>query len=292
METTINIAEVQEYLDTLRLDKSKNTLSVYTIAINKLFNFMNVKTFDDVKNITSANLRSHQNDLKQKGLQPSSINTNMRPIRAMFHWFVENEYMEKSPMEKVKDVKMPKKEVAVLSVEEIDSMVKACKNDLDRLIFVLYITTGLRREELATLKLSDYDGTHIYPLRKGNEKQSLILQPEVADLLNSYLEKRKKKYPNTDYLIVSKMGSRFSGTAIYMKIKTIATLAGLSEDRVKQIHVHTTRHSFVANLQDSGADAYVIQRALNHKDIKTTMRYMHLRQSALDNAMLKQKSII
>jgi integrase/recombinase XerC len=287
-----NITQVQEYLDTIRLDKSKNTLDAYTDAINKLFNFMNIKNFSDVKNVTPSNLRAHQANMKAKGLQASSINTYMRPIKAMYNWFIDNGYIETSPMRNVKDMKEPKKEVAVLTVDEIDAMVGACKNDLDRLIFVLYITTGLRREELVTLKLQDYNGTHIYPVRKGNEKQALVLQPEVCKLLDEYLVKRKKKYPNTDFLLVSKMGSGFSGTAIYYKIKSIAEHAGLSEDRVKQIHVHTTRHSFVANLQDSGADVYVIQQALNHKDIKTTQRYLHLRSTALDNAMLKQKSIV
>jgi len=287
-----NIAEVKEYFDTISIDKSPKTIRVYSDAVNKIFSYLHIESFQDVKKITVKNLRDHQNNMLQSGMQPSSVNTNTRPIRAMFNWLVENEYLNKSPMDKMKDLKAKRKDPAVITEDEITLMVKACKNELDRILLVMYLTTGLRREELISLKLSDYNGTHINPLRKGNEKQEIILQPGVKNLLDKYLEKRIVKYPNTDALFVSKMGKRFTGTAIYYKIKSIAKLAGLPEDRIKLIHVHSTRHSFAGKMLDEGNDIHTLQRILNHRSIATTMLYAHLSTKKMDSAILNQKEIV
>lgn len=288
-----NIAEIEEYLGTLRIDKSPATLSVYEIAINKLFSFLDVKTFDDIKNITSSDCRRHQTKMKEDGLQASSINTHMRPIRAMFNWLIENEYLETSPLSKVKDLKTPKKVLSYLSEEESILMVNACKNILDKLIIVLFITTGMRRNELISLKMSDFVGNHIIVNGKGSKQRKLILQPEVCDLMNKWIKIRNKKYGNkTEYLIVSKMGDKFSGHSISAKIKTIMQLAGFSEERIQQIHTHSLRHTFVANLFESGADIFTAQSALGHQNLATTQIYAHIRNSALDRAMLNQKSIL
>jgi integrase/recombinase XerD len=286
-----NIPEIKEYFDTMAIDKSPKTMRVYSDAVNKMISYLHIENFQDVKKITAKNLRDHQKNMVDNGLSKSSVNTNMRPIRAMFNWLVENEYLNKSPMDNVRDMKAQKKEVCVLEDEEVDAMINACKNELDRLILILYFSTGLRREELCSLKLNSYNGKYIMPMRKGNEEQRLILQPKVCELLDAYLEKRLKKYPNTDALIVSKMGKAFTGTAIYMKVKSIARLAGFSDKRVNEIHVHTFRHNFSKSILDSGNSIYALKELLNHKNLNTTLIYSHLSSKAADKAMLNQREI-
>lgn len=288
-----NIPEINEYINTVKLDKSPNTVSTYETAINKFIEFLNIESFDDVKKITSADCRNHQTHMKELGLQHSSINTNIRPLRAMFNWLVENENLETSPLSKVKDLKVPKKVLAYLTEEEISLMVNSCKNVLDKLIIVLLITTGLRRNELVSLKTSDFVGSHIIVNGKGSKQRKLILQPEVCDLMNKWLKIRNRKYGDTcEYLLVSKMRSQFSGNAIWEKVKSVMRLAGISEERVDQIHTHSLRHTFVANLFESGGDIFTAKSALGHENLATTQLYAHIRNSALDRAMLNQKSIL
>jgi integrase/recombinase XerD len=289
---TYGIEPIDEYFTIISVDKSPNSIIVYQTAVNKLFEFLNVKTFDDVKKITSANLRSHQANMKKNGLSHVSINTNMRPIRTLFNWLVENEYLVKSPMEKVKALKEDKKVTVFLSEEEGRKMIMACKKDSDRLILALMISVGLRREELCKLKTSSYDGTHILIEGKGSKERKLILTPEVRELLNKYLEYRNKKYGNsTDALIVSNYGRHFTGDAIYKKIKSIVESAGLSEERIEAIHPHTTRHTFCTNMLEITSLPQV-QAMMGHERPETTMRYSHVRNTAIDNSMLKQKSIL
>lgn len=288
-----NIQEIDEWIDTIKIDKSKHTLTMYQSALNKLFEYNKIKSFDDIKKITSSDIRNFQKYLKESGLQESSVNSNIRPIRSMFNWLVYNEYLEKSPMIKIKDLKCAKKEREFLSEDEQEKIILSCDKIQDRLILALLITTGIRRDELCRLSLKDFDGTHILVHGKGKKERSLRLQDDVIQLMNLYIEHRNKKFGDgTDALVVSSYGNHYTGNAIYKKIKTVMKKAGLPEDRIEKIHPHSCRHSFVANMLDGGADIFVVSNALGHSKLEITSNiYGHIHSKTMDRAMMNQKSI-
>ena len=47
-------------------------------------------------------------------------------------------------------------------------------------------------------------------------------------------------------------------------------------DRKNRVVVHTLRHTFASHLAINGTSIFIIQKLLNHKDIKQTMRYAKL----------------
>ena len=47
-------------------------------------------------------------------------------------------------------------------------------------------------------------------------------------------------------------------------------------DRKQKVVIHTLRHTFASHLAIKGVPIQIIQKLLNHKDIKMTMRYAHL----------------
>ena len=288
----MDIQEINEYLNTIKLDKSQHTLVSYTTAIEKFIDNFGINNFEDIKTIVPSQCREHQSRLRET-LSASSVNAKVRPLKAMYNWFLTNEYIESNPWAKVKELKVPKKLVAFLSEDEIYAILRSCSRLEDKLILSLLITTGLRRNELSSLKLSDYNGTHIIVNGKGAKQRKLALMPDVCGLMNEYIIKRNKKHGDSiPYLFVSKNRSRFSGDAIRMKVKSAMVRAGFSEERIKEIHTHSLRHTFVANLFESGADIYAAKAALGHQNLSTTQIYAHLRNSALDNALLRQKSFL
>jgi site-specific recombinase XerD len=287
------IAEIEEYMNTVKMDKSNNTIRSYEYAIKLFTDFIQVKDFSDIKKVNSVKCREFQSYLISQGNAKSSINAYIRPLKALFNWLVENEYLESSPLEKVKYLKTAKTIPVFLSEEEIIAMVSACKNLEEKFIFTLMLTTGLRRNELVKLKISDVEGQHILVHGKGSKDRRLILQPEIDDLLCEYLDYRNKKFGNkSEFLLISKMGSGFSGEAIRMKIQAIGKRANIPPERLEKIHPHTLRHTFATNLVGSGADIRVVQGALGHANLATTQIYAHLRNTTLDNAMLNMKSIL
>lgn len=291
----MNIEEVREYLGTLELDKSPHTITSYNVAIAKFFGFLNIETLEDMGEITSAGCRDYQKHLKDKGLQFSSINTNTRPLKTLFNWLIENDYLEANPFKNVKYLKEPKKEKAFLTEKEVEGMMMAATRVEDKVILAILVTTGLRRSELINLKLTDYRDCHVQVMGKGKKQRTLILQDTVCGALDFYIsKKRNKKKSNLSepWLFCSKNGGQFTGEAIRMKVKSALRRSGINEERLKSLSTHTLRHTFTANLFESGADVRVAQAALGHANLATTQIYAHVRNSALDRAMLNQKEIL
>jgi len=289
-----NIAEVKEYLDFIKLNDSSGTFRNYSLAISKFFTYLKIDSFEDVKKITISQCRAYQSSLISDNIARSTANTYTRSIKSLFTWLVENEYLKKSPLDKIQYLKTEQTIPTFLTVDEIDAMIKACDKLQDKLMLAILLTTGLRRNELVTLKLQDFSGEHVIVRGKGGKQRRLILEPKLAELLNDYVEIRNKKYGDANpYLFISKMGDKYSGEAIRQKIQSIGRKAGFSEERISQIHPHTMRHTFAANLLESGADIKILQVGLGHASINTTsVIYAHVRDSVLDNAMLNQRAVI
>jgi integrase/recombinase XerD len=169
----------------------------------------------------------------------------------------------------------------VLSREEVSRLINAAGTLYRRTLLTTLYGTGMRRAELARLKISDIDSQRMIirvVAGKGGKDRDLPLSPALLESLREYWRWRKPK----TYLFPSRDPRRgpaqpISEKSVWIACHEAARRAGLS----KRITPHTLRHSWATHLLEAGTDLRTIQVLLGHGDLETTAQYLHLSQRHL-----------
>jgi len=143
------------------------------------------------------------------------------------------------------------------------------------ILFSLY--TGVRRGELFKLTWNNIDFERQFMVLKdpkGIADQTLPLSGKAVNVLKNV----PKEY-DTQWIFYGKNGQQrtdFKGP--WLRIKKAAGLP-------KHFRFHGIRHHFASSLVSHGADLYTVQKLLCHKDAAMTMRYAHLADKTLRDAV-------
>jgi len=215
--------------------------------------------------------------LRDRKLSPKTVQQHIAALRFFFNRTLKRQY----PPNEFCYPKTPMRLPIILSQEEVKRMIDSATSLLHRTLLMTLYSTGMRRAELARLKVSDIDSqrmvVHIKQ-GKGGKDRDVPLSPKLLETLKEYW--RWKKPRNYLFPGEAKKGSKgehLSPKAIYHACKGAARRAGIQ----KNVGPHTLRHSFATHLLESGADLRTIQLLLGHADIKDTMIYLHLSQRHL-----------
>jgi site-specific recombinase XerD len=186
----------------------------------------------------------------------------------------------------------------VLSPEEVAQLIDAALTPYHRTLLMTLYATGLRRAELARLKVTDID-SHRMVVRvqggKGRKDRDVMLSPKLLDEFRKHWRRLKPKpsvwlfpgnrHHSSDQPITTKV--------IWQACRNAAQRAGIK----KQVHPHTLRHCFATHLLERGTDLRSIQMLLGHNDLEQTTIYLHISQrhlhataSPLDSLSLKSES--
>jgi integrase/recombinase XerD len=169
----------------------------------------------------------------------------------------------------------------VLRKDEVLRLAYALDNDKHQLAVLTLYASGLRVSELVKLISSDLDLNRLrVRVRggKGRKDRMTLLSTHLVDGLSRLI----RDQPPTAPVFRSNMGGALTSRTIQRVVQRGAATAGLSG----KVTPHSLRHSFATHLLEGGTDLVHIQMLLGHSDLRTTMRYIHLR----DPDRLKLKS--
>lgn len=148
---------------------------------------------------------------------------------------------------------------------------------LSMALFGLMGLAGLRRTEAIALKPEHIDlasGVITLVETKGQKTRRVGIFPKLGAMLKAY-EAHRPKYAAT-YLAQSS-GIPVTRTLIRKRLATLNRMANTS------ITPHGLRASAATFMSEMGMPVALIQKALGHSDIKTTLRYLrHDEQSVID----------
>ena len=168
-------------------------------------------------------------------------------------------------------LKGPRKLPIVLNQSEVKALLKACKLLKHRLIIGLCYGCGLRSSEVQHLQPSHADlergMLHVHQ-GKGSKDRCIPLGKLLCRGIGQYL---MEEVPGK-YLFENRAGEAMTRAGILWVVKQALKRAGI----IKDAHTHTLRHSFATHLLEQGINILVIKELLGHKQIETTMTYLHV----------------
>ena len=155
----------------------------------------------------------------------------------------------------------------------------------NRTMIQLMLDTGLRLAEACALRWKDIDlttGKLMVRQGKGAKDRTLWIGEEDLKLLQEWRERQEKDVRGIPAHVFTTLAGRpISARYVQQMVKRLAVKAGI----VKNVHPHTLRHSFATDLYRETSKIRLVQKALGHSDLSTTMIYTHVFDEELEDAL-------
>lgn len=212
----------------------------------------------------------------------SSIASVRSTLNIFFNWLLERNYIRINPFEKIPFPKVSYTDKRAYSPREFEAICYAINTRIrwanllikkrNIAIVMFLVLTGVRKEELLGLQLSDLDlfrKVVVIRAETSKSKRSRII-PINIDLI-SYLEDylNQRKHLLTLFLWVSGLVDKpFTehGAIHFMRLLTNVTNINC--------HLHRFRHTFATNYYKQTHDIVGLQKVLGHNSIKMTLQYL------------------
>ncbi|MBP2473177.1 site-specific recombinase XerD [Crossiella equi] len=208
--------------------------------------------------VTKAHIEAFQAWMIETRSGATALNKH-KGLQQFFKWLLlDEEDIDRSPMERVKQPQTRKKLIPVIRDDETKKVLGTCKGKdfvqlRDEALIRLYYNTGARLSEVGNLLLDDIDmdtdSAHYHG--KGNKDRRVRFGPKTARALSRYLRARAKhKAAELPDLWLADRGiRRLAPNGIKIMIKRRGLAAGLSG-----VHAHRWRHNFAHEWKRAGGD--------------------------------------
>jgi integrase/recombinase XerD len=208
--------------------------------------------------------------IQEKKLAWSSYNQIVCALRFFYAKTLKRAFL-------LEDIPFPRHEQRlplILSQEEVARILTAPQHLKSRALLMTIYAAGLRRSEVARLRVRDIDSARMtisVHQGKGQKDRVVMLSPVLLDTLRQYWRYQKPR----EWLFPGRNPNQpISGNDIFMVFHNAVRHAGIN----KKVCPHSLRHSFATHLLESGTDLRTIQILLGHRSLKTTARYLHVSQ--------------
>lgn len=212
----------------------------------------------------------------------STLNHELRYLRAVFSELVRLQYLTENPLALVRQFSVVETELSYLDRYQIETLFKSLRESRSTSVYWvarICLSTGCRWHEAEGLKV-----------------HQLVMQPKPGiRYLNTKNGKNRfvpvdPAFMNELRLAIKPSGDKSLFSSCRSAFRSAVSRAGL--ELAEQQMTHVLRHTFATHFLMNGGDLFVLQRILGHSDIKTTMRYSHFAPDYLDQAVKFSPALI
>ena len=254
------VGDIQTMRDSFRLslradNKSPATVDVYSSAIDRLADYLAANGHPtNVGEITPDHIRGFQAHLLETRSASTAANRH-RALQRFFGWLMDEDELESNPMKNVKAPEIPEQSIPVLSDDQLKRLFKVLEGKdfyarRDLAILSLLFDAGLRRGELAALKVDDIDLENqvVHVMGKGRRPRAVAFGVKTAKALDRYLRMRARhKSAHKPTLWLGQHGA-LTANGIRQIVRKRGQEAG-----IENLHPHQLRHTFAHMMLKAGS---------------------------------------
>lgn len=226
----------------------ERTLNKYLTCIHEFLTDMNIKSIEQIDEMTWIDIKVNYINVKKQTLGSQSINLRITSIRSFFNYLEGMRLIKENVADRIKKEKITHREVDV-DVEKIKDLLQLLDDEYNekpcymtarnKMIIMLALFVGTRNEETREMNIDDINaltGEFITHDSKFNKSRRLFIPKQLLPTYRKYLEFRNLVDTDCNKLFLSKSGKQLGKNAPAELIKNRSKKVGLD------YNFHDLRH--------------------------------------------------
>jgi integrase len=268
-------------------DRKQATMDLYvTIARKHLSPVLGSMALDRIR---PSDVEALIITKRAAGLAPSTVRTIYTVLRGALDVAVRDGLLRRNPAAAIKRPTVERQDAAYLTADQAQQLLEAIRDDRLEPLFRLMLATGLRRGEALALHWSDLDldtgllrvrwtltrtskGLELGEPKTDKSRRTVPLPRSAVDTLRAHRTRQAAEqlaaastWQDNGLVFTSEIGTPLEPRNVLRRFELLAQRAGL-----KNVHLHTLRHSAASFLLAAGTHTKVVQEHLGHSSYAIT----------------------
>jgi integrase/recombinase XerD len=266
----------------LRHHKAKNsspkTVAYYQEAVGRsLARFLRDRGHSlKLEDLTQDDVLDWIDDQRSRNLSQKTVHTRVIAVKAFTRWCVEEEWLPKDPLAKLKRPQVDDVPKQTLTPEQVDTLLRSCDRSTllgvrDFAMLLTLYSTGVRASELANLTTGDVDWNRgLITIRrgKGGKFRVVPLGSKVDKSLDKYLSHPQR--PDQDHLFLTQAGTPINYKTMHSLLQRVERHTGI------HCNAHTFRHTAAITYLRNGGRVETLRAMLGHTTMEMTLHYARI----------------
>ena len=261
------------------------TVRNYIADLQDFSQWLELQQITDLGEISAREVRAWQMEHMDRGENPGTVKRRLSSLSSFFLYLRRHNLFNSDIMAKVSAPRQPKRLPVFFKEGELEHLYDEglFPDDFigqrDKLMLRMLYETGIRRSELAGLKIQsvDFSSLTIKVLGKRNKERIIPIESELAHNISEYIALKEQEKGASEWLFVGRKGGQITTNDIYLTVKKYMPQLS-NADRISP---HVFRHSFATHILNEGGNIQAIKELLGHADLATTEVYTHVTRQHL-----------
>lgn len=260
---------VNNYRESLLIShKSENTVYAYVTDVNLYVKYLNAKNMDIAK-IDNVAVLAYIQHLLSQGKSERSINRIVISLRSFYNYLKDSKVVTEIPKIYYKSTATTKKLPEVLTIEEVDKIIRIVDKDCnkgirDTALLELMYATGMKVSEIIGIRTYDINLELSFVKCHDNKnfERLIPIGRSAVEAIKEYYKVRDHiASAGVDTLFVNLNGNQLTRQGVWRIVKEYSHRAGIKKD----VNLNTFRHSFAVHLLQNGANVRAVQKLLGNQ---------------------------